>query len=65
MDTRMNNDIPMDDFKARLRIAADEAVAKQLPGLEHHLRMAFYAGVDFGMERGREEMRRVAKELTS
>ena len=52
------------DFTMKLRYAADEQAKKHASSLEHALRMAFYAGVEFGMERGREEMRRVAKETS-
>jgi hypothetical protein len=44
------------EFKEQLRIAADKAVEKQLHGLAHHLRQAFYDGVSFEMARRRQEI---------
>jgi hypothetical protein len=44
-----------DTFKEELRKAADEAVNKQLSGVTHHLRQAFYMGVEWEMERRRRE----------
>lgn len=44
------------DFKEELRIAADAAAEKELSGLKHHLRQAFYQGVEFEMARRRKEL---------
>jgi hypothetical protein len=45
-----------DEFQTKLREAADKAVEKQLEGVKHHLRQAFYDGVAFQMERQREQL---------
>lgn len=44
------------DFKEELRIAADAAAEKQASGVAHHIRQAFYQGVEFEMARRRREL---------
>lgn len=38
------------DFNEELLKAVDEAVKKELAGVEHHMRQVFYKGVEFGMQ---------------
>ena len=45
-----------DTFHEALRKAAEEAANSQRTGIEHHLRQAFYRGVDFGLDVHRKEL---------
>lgn len=45
----------MAEFKDELSAAAQAFVEKERHGIDHHLRMAFFAGVDWEMERRRRE----------
>ena len=51
----------MAEFKEELSAAAQAFVEKERRGIDHHLRMAFYAGVDWEMERRRQETQNALK----
>lgn len=50
-----------DLYLEELRKAANEVAEKQLSSMAHGLRMAFYAGIDWQIERQKEEMRNATK----
>lgn len=45
----------MAEFKDELSAAAQAFAEKERRSIDHHLRMAFFAGVDWEMERRRRE----------
>jgi hypothetical protein len=45
-----------EDFKEEIAIAAEAAAESQVNGMKHHLRQAFYQGIQFEMNRRRKEL---------